>query len=282
MTGKTKVIDPFQQDRYEDTPWITRNRELNTKSYDLYNQAIDDLSKQDQQYYEGIVGKAQQSMWDDYNRNYQKAVNQNLARNYGRTGTTQSTAAGYLNDSLQRQYNDMASRIASQGYGMYDNLINSDLNRTYAKLGTYGDIFNTSGVYPEQVDFYNYEKVDQANKQRQWQADATKKMNEKGTWGKVGGAAGTVVGGIVGAYFGNPALGAQLGNALGSGVGGSFDDKYVMAGQQSSQSDSGGLGGLGGLDLSSIVGSLGKGGSSSAGKGVGGSTANMAASLFSK
>ena len=252
MTGKTKVIDPFQQELYQDTPWITRNRELNTQTYDLYNRAIEDLGRQNQDYYEAQASKAMQSAWNDYNRNYQKAVNQNLARNYGRTGSIASTSGGYVTDNLQRQYNDAAARLATQQAQYQDQFINSALNRDLAKLGTYGDIFNTSGVIPEEVDRMNYQ-IDQQNKQRQWQADATKKMNETGTWGKIGGTAGTVVGGIVGAYFGNPALGAQVGNALGSGVGGSFDDKYVMPGQQAPQSNSGGI--LGGLDLTSITGS---------------------------
>lgn len=264
MTGKTKVIDPFQQELYQDTPWITRNRELNTQTYDLYKQAIEDLGRQNQDYYEGQASRAMQSAWNDYARNYQKAVNQNLARNYGRTGSTVSTSGGYVTDSLQRQYNDAAARLATQQAQYQDQFINSALNRDLAKLGTYGDIFNTSGVIPEEVDRMNYQ-IDQENKQRQWQADATRKMNETGTWGKIGGTAGTVVGGIVGAYFGNPALGAQLGNALGSGVGGSFDDRYVQAGQQASQSNSGGLGGI---DLSSLTSLLGK-------KGAGSLTSNV-------
>ena len=251
MTGKKKVISPFQQELYEDTPWISRNRELNAQSYDLFKNALTDLGQQDQQYYEGLASRAMGSAYDDLNRNYQNAVNQNLARNYGRFGTTASTSGGYVSDSLQRQYNDMASRLATQQAQYQDQFINSALNRDLAKLQAYYTPFINSGRTTEAVDLMNY-KIGQENRQRQWQADATKKMNKTGTWGKVGGAAGTVVGGIVGAYFGNPALGAQLGNALGSGVGGGFDNKYVMAGQQASQSDNGMLGGL---DLTSIIGS---------------------------
>lgn len=253
MTGKTKVIDPFQQELYQDTPWISRNRELNTQSYDLLKNQLGEIGRQDQQYYEGLASKAMQSAWGDYNRNYQKAVNQNLARNYGRTGSTASTSGGYVTDSLQRQYNDAAARLATQQAQYQDQFINSALNRDLAKLQAYYAPFQSSGATTENKDYKNY-IVDQENRQRNWQADATRKMNETGTWGKIGGTAGTVVGGIVGAYFGNPALGAQLGNSLGSGVGGSFDNKYVMPSQQASQSDSGG-GILGGLDLTSITGS---------------------------
>lgn len=229
MTGKTKVIDPFQQELYQDTPWITRNRELNTQTYDLYNRAIEDLGRQNQDYYEAQASKAMQSAWGDYNRNYQKAVNQNLARNYGRTGSTASTSGGYVTDSLQRQYNDAAARLATQQAQYQDQFINSALNRDLAKLGTYGDIFNTSGVIPEEVDRMNYQ-IDQQNKQRQWQADATRQMNKKGIMGTIGQIGGTAIG----AYFGGP-VGAQIGNALGGAIGGSFDNQYVMPGQQASQ-----------------------------------------------
>ena len=258
MTKKTKVIDPFQQDRYEDTPWITRNRELNTQTYDLYKQAIEDLGRQNQDYYEAQASRAMQSAWNDYNRNYQKAVNQNLARNYGRTGSTASTSGSYVTDSLQRQYNDAAARLATQQAQYQDQFINSALNRDLARLGTYGDIFNTSGIYPEQVDFYNYEKVDQANKQRQWQADATKKMNDPGKWGQIGQVGGQIVGTAIGSYFGGPVggqIGGAVGGAAGGALGGQFDTQYVMPGQQASQSNSSSLGGI---DLSSLTSLLSK------------------------
>lgn len=229
MTGKTKVIDPFQQELYQDTPWISRNRELNTQAYDLYSQGLGELGKQDQQYYEGQASRAMQSAWDDYARNYQKAVNQNLARNYGRTGSTASTSGGYVTDSLQRQYNDAAARLATQQAQYQDQFINSALNRDLARLNQYSNAFNTSGKTAEEVDRMNYQ-IDQENKQRQWQADATRQMNKKGIMGTIGQVGGTAIGAI----FGGP-VGAQIGNALGGAIGGSFDNQYVTAGQQASQ-----------------------------------------------
>lgn len=229
MTGKTKTIAPFQQELYQDTPWITRNRELNTQTYDLYSNALEDLSRQNQDYYEGLASKAMQSSWDDLNRSYQKAVNQNLARNYGRTGSTASTSGGYVTDSMQRNYNDIASRLASQQAQYQEQFINSALNRDLAKLSQYSNAFNTSGKTAEEVDRMNYQ-IDQENKQRQWQADATRKMNKRGILGTIGQIGGTVIGGV----FGGP-VGAQLGNAIGGAIGGSFDDRYVMPTQQASQ-----------------------------------------------
>lgn len=245
----------------EDTPWISRNRELNTQAYDLYSNALGELGKQDQQYYEGIAGKAMQSMWNDYNRNYQKAVNQNLARNYGRTGSTASTSGGYVTDSMQRQYNDSAARLSSQGYGMYDQLVNSALNRDLAKLGQYGNAFNTSGKTTEEVDLMNYQ-TRLKNQDRQWQNDVMRE-NEKKDWGTVlsnaaqgaaqGSAAGpwgALAGAVVGAaqgYFGQNGYAENMeflnsmygnkdrdnGSSSNNNQGGGFD--YAQIGQLGSQ-----------------------------------------------
>lgn len=203
---KKKQKEVFLLDEYQDTPWISRNRELNTQTYDLTKNQLNELGKQDQQYLKGIVGKAQQSMWDDYNRNYQKAVNQNLARNYGRTGSTASTSGSYVTDSMQRQYNDMASRIGSEGYKMYDQLVNSALNRDLAKLQAYYTPFTNSGKVTEEVDLRNYD-IRQENKRRNWINDQIREANKadigKIAGGAIGGAAkGFMAGGPWGALAG--------------------------------------------------------------------------------
>lgn len=214
---KTPKLPMYQL--YEDSPWISRNRELNTQAYDLYSQGLEDLGRQNQDYYEAQASRAMQSAWDDYARNYQKAVNQNLARNYGRTGSTTSTSGGYITDSLQRQYNDQAARLASQQAQLQDQFINSALQRDLARLGQYGNAFNTSGATTEQVDQMNYQ-TRLKNQDRQWQNDVTR-ANEKfnlGTFAAdtIGGAVGGfMMGGPVGAVVG--AAGGALNNAYGSG-----------------------------------------------------------------
>lgn len=218
MSKKKTIYQPLY-DEFEDTPWISRNRELNKDTYDWYRQGLEELGQPSEQLYDTIVGKATQSMWDDYNRNYQKAVNQNIARNYGRTGTTQSTAAGYLNDSLQRQYNDSAARISGQANQMYNQLLNSNLQR----VGMLGNAFNTSGQTTQAVDKANYD-IRQINKDRQWQNDIlreksktdigrilseagasgfkgfTEGMKTGNIWGAIGGAIGGAASGAYNAY----------------------------------------------------------------------------------
>lgn len=218
MSRKKTPKQPMYQ-LYEDSPWISRNRELNTQAYDLYSQGLEDLGRQNQDYYEAQASKAMQSAWDDYARNYQKAVNQNLARNYGRTGSVASTSGGYITDSLQRQYNDQAARLASQQAQLQDQFINSALQRDLDRLGQYSNTFNTSGATTEQVDQMNYQ-TRLKNQDRQWQNDVTR-ANEKfnlGTFAAdtIGGAvSGFMMGGPVGAVVG--AAGGALNNAYGSG-----------------------------------------------------------------
>lgn len=215
MTKKKTPKRPMYQ-LYEDSPWISRNRELNTQAYDLYSQGLEDLGRQNQDYYEGVASKAFQSAWDDYNRNYQKAVNQNLARNYGRTGSTASTSGGYITDSLQRQYNDAAARLASQQAQYQDQFINSALERDLAKLGQYGSAFNTSGKTTEQVDQMNY-NTRLMNQDRAWQNDVMRE-NEKTNWGQV---IGKGLGGAVTGFMAGGPIGAVVG-----AVGGAADGYY--------------------------------------------------------
>lgn len=260
MTKKKTPKLPLY-DTFEDTPWISRNRELNTQAYDLYSQGLGELGKQDQQYYEGLASQATRSAWDDYNRNYQNAVNQNLARNYGRTGSTASTSGGYVTDSLQRQYNNAASKLASQQAQLQDQFINSALNRDLAKLNQYGSAFNNSGAITQDVDKFNYD-IRQQNKDRQWQNDVMK-QREKTDIFKIlsdAGASG-FKGFTTGMQTGNPY--ATIGGAIGGAASGAYNayadpsgfygyqnhwNNIMNSGGSSKSAD-----GSKGMDLSSII-----------------------------
>ena len=263
MTKKKTPKLPLY-DTFEDTPWISRNRELNTNAYDLYSQGLQNLGKQDQQYYEGLASQATRSAWDDYNRNYQNAVNQNLARNYGRTGSTASTSGGYVTDSLQRQYNDAATRLASQQAQLQDQFINSALNRDLYKLNQYGSAFNNSGDITQDVDKFNYD-IRQQNKDRQWQNDVMK-QREKTDIFKIlsdAGASG-FKGFTTGMQSGNPWM--AIGGAIGGSVSGAYNSYADPSGFYGYQNDwnnimnSGGSSSSSkGMDLSSILNLFKKG-----------------------
>ena len=263
MTKKKTPKLPMYEE-FQDTPWITRNRELNTQTYDLYSQGLEDLGRQNQDYYEGQASKAMQSAWGDYNRNYQKAVNQNLARNYGRTGSTASTSGGYVTDSLQRQYNDAAARLASQQAQLQDQFINSALSRDLSKLNQYSTAFNNSGAITQDVDKFNYD-IRQQNKDRQWQNDVMK-QREKTDIFKIlsdAGASG-FKGFTTGMQTGNPW--AAIGGAIGGSVSGAYNAYADPSGFYGYQNDwnnimnsGGGSSGGKGMDLSSILNLFKKG-----------------------
>lgn len=228
MTKKKTIYQPLY-DEFEDTPWISRNRELNTQAYDLYSQGLGELGKQDQQYYEGQASKAMQSAWNDYARNYQKAVNQNLARNYGRTGSTASTSGGYITDSLQRQYNDQAARLASQQAQLQDQFINSALQRDLARLGQYGNAFNTSGQTIQAVDKANYD-IRQLNKDRQWQNDILREKSRTDLFNILSNAGASGFKGFTeGMKTGNPWV--AIGGAIGGTASGAYNAYADPTGQ---------------------------------------------------
>lgn len=278
MSKKKTIYLPLY-DEFEDTPWISRNRELNRDTYDWYRQGLEELGQPSEQLYDTIVGRATQSMWDDYNRNYQKAVNQNIARNYGRTGTTQSTAAGYLADNLQRQYNDSAARISGQANQMYNQLLNSNLQR----VNLLGNAFNTSGQTTQAVDKANYD-IRQQNKDRQWQNDILREKS-KTDWIKImsdAGAAGYKAG-LEGMKSGNPwvALGGAIGGTLSGGYAsyadpsgqyGYMDDWNNIMGTGSG-GGAGGMGSMFGGGSSKSLGSNVSSGSDSQGLGIFGQAA---------
>ena len=280
MTKKKTPKLPLY-DEFADTPWITRNRELNTQAYDLYSQGLEDLGRQNQDYYEGQASRAMQSAWNDYARNYQKAVNQNLARNYGRTGSTASTSGGYVTDSLQRQYNDQAARLASQQAQLQDQFINSALQRDLARLGQYSNAFNTSGQTTQAVDKFNYD-IRQQNKDRQWQNDVLREKN-KTDWFKVAldAAQGGFTGGMEGLKSGNPfaALGGAIGGTVHAGYNSWADPSgmYGYADDFYSRFNNGSSGG----GIGSMLGGLfGGNNTKKLGSNIGSSAANMGVNLF--
>lgn len=282
--SKKKVIYQPLYDEFEDTPWVSRNRELNTQSYDLYSQGLQDLGKQDQNYYEGQASKAMQSAWGDYNRNYQKAVNQNLARNYGRTGSTASTSGGYVTDSMQRNYNDQAARLASQQAQLQDQFANTALNRDLARIGQYGTAFNNSGQVTQAVDKANYD-IRQLNKDRQWQNDVLRERNktdifrilsEAGASGFKGATEGFKTGNpwmAIGGAIGGAASGAYNAYADPTGTYGYQDswNKIMSSGSGGGGSAGGGFGGM--MNLGSMVGGSSGGSSGSQGLGAFGQAA---------
>lgn len=217
-----KTVDQPMYDLMEDTPWITRNRELNAYSYGLLNDAIANLYNYDKNAMQSVADAYTAAQWNDLNRGYNQAVNQNLARQYNRLGTLGSTSGLYTTEGLQQQYNDLASRVAAQTASQYNNLVNQELNRRLTGLNAYNTLFNNSGQITQQNDLMNYQTA-QTNKDRQWQNDVQRKNWLSNAIGNtIGGAIegfaasknpwGALAGGVIGGVQGFSGTGQNANN----------------------------------------------------------------------
>lgn len=216
-------------DTYSDTPFITMNRELTPVAYDYLTQAMKnlDLYSGNTDAYQAVADAYSQAQWNDLNRSYNQAMNRQAAANYNRLGTSNATSNLYATDNAQRNYNDLASRVAANTASQYNNLINQEYNRLASTLGTYNNLFNNSGAITEDVDRTNWQ-IGNMNKDRQYQNDvnnsnkvwktisgtisgigqgATTGFMAGGPWGAV---AGGVLGGVTGAMDGSTGTNTQL------------------------------------------------------------------------
>ena len=214
--GKGKPKVPMYQ-TMKDTPWITRNRDLNTNAYgnlsrDLNSvNVFDDATKQQlNAYNDSIYNRAV----SDFDRDYAQTMNKYMARDYNRFGTT-----GASNSLLTRDNYNLAQqrKLADMEYNRainYENMIDRELARRYNWLNTNNQLFNTSGNIIQTNDLRNWQIRNQ-NLDRQYQNDIQDYNNSFGhTLGKVGTAIGAGVGTFI-----NPALGMAIygaGNALNS------------------------------------------------------------------
>lgn len=260
MGGSQPDMPMYEE--FQDTPWITRNRELNEQVYPYLTDAYKNLGSFDQDYMKSLADDYSGAQWSDLNRQYQQRVNQNLARNYNRLGTTGGSSSGYSDESLNRYYNDLASRVASNTAQYYDQLVGNNLNRQLQQLDAYNALFNNSGNTTYAHDKTNQE-IRWTNQDRAWQNDV-RDYNNSG-WNKFANIVGGVVQGAgtgLAASGGNP-IGGAIGGVLG-GIGSSGSQiNSAQLGQTSSlgaqtitnllNRDTSG----GGLNLSSNLGSSG-------------------------
>lgn len=225
----SKTVERPMYEELADTPWITRNRELNDYSYNNMLNALDNLNRftdRDLNQYQTVADQYTQSMWNDLNRGYQQDVNNNIARERNRLGTTGASSSLYNTNTLQNNYNDQAARLASQTASQYQNLINNEYNRRLSNTNLYNSLFTTSGDTTQSNDINNW-KIRNINKDRQWLNDVDKNNNTGWNWfanvnkgtlegfsegmktGNIwGGVAGAIAGGI-----GNSGTNQNTGNS---------------------------------------------------------------------
>lgn len=230
--GKKTPSRP-QYEQLADTPWITRNRELNTNSYANLNTALNDFQNfnvNNNDYYQSIADAYTNAQWNDLNRAYTQRANQLAARERQRLGTSGSSSSAYNTDSLNRNYDYLASQVAANTANQYNNLVNQAYNRGLANIKLYNTLFNNSGDEIQRVDENNW-KIRLQNQQNKWLDEV-----EGGGGFDIGGAvSGAIGGGSAGSAFGpwGAVAGAAIGG-LSGGFGGSNQSSSTLGGQAGS------------------------------------------------
>lgn len=215
-----KTVARPMMDEFADTPFITRNRDLNERSYNYLLGGLDNLNRftdRDLNQYQTVADQYTQAQWNDLNRGYQQAINQNAARERNRLGTSGATSSLYNTNSLQNTYNDLATRIAANTASAYNDLINNEYNRRLSNTNLYNNLFNTSGNWTQDVDKTNWQ-IRNENKYNQWLNDVDENNNTGWNWfARVN--QGALEGFSEGMKTGNPWVG--LGGAIAGSVGSS-------------------------------------------------------------
>lgn len=230
--GKKTPSRP-QYEQLADTPWITRNRELNTNSYANLNTALNDFQNfnvNNNDYYQSIADAYTNAQWNDLNRAYTQRANQLAARERQRLGTSGSSSSAYNTDSLNRNYDYLASQVAANTANQYNNLVNQAYNRGLANIKLYNTLFNNSGDETQRVDENNW-KIRLQNQQNKWLDEV-----EGGGGFDIGGAVSGAIGGAsAGSAFGpwGAVAGAAIGG-LSGGFGGSNQSSSTLGGQAGS------------------------------------------------
>lgn len=228
--GKKTPSRP-QYEQLADTPWITRNRELNTNSYANLNTALNDFQNfnvNNNDYYQSIADAYTNAQWNDLNRAYTERANQLAARERQRLGTSGASSSAYNTDSLNRNYDYLASQVAANTANQYNNLVNQAYNRGLANIKLYNTLFNNSGDETQRVDENNW-KIRLQNQQNKWLDE----VDDAGSGFDIGGAlSGAVSGASAGSAFGpwGAVAGTVIGGATG-GFGGSNQSSSTLGGQ---------------------------------------------------
>ncbi len=214
--GKGDAPDRPQYEEWSGNQYTDTSQKLLYDSYNYLNQYLPQLntfSPEMQSYYKGLANDYTQAQWNDLNRGYTNAMNQMNQRNYNRFGTTNATGSLYDTKSLQNQYNDLASRVASNTASYYNTLINNEFNRRLNTMNAYNSLYNNAGDVLTDRDLRNW-AIRNQNLENKY-LDQVDDYNNKGTWaGLIGNTLmGTIQGASAGSMFG------PIGAAIGGGVG---------------------------------------------------------------
>ena len=271
LFGKGKPELPMYE-QLADTDWISRNRELNSKTWSNLNRDWNNVNVMD----DAIRGQLNSVVDDWYNRSksdfersYNQTMNKQLARDYNRFGTTGGTSSLLTRDNYnlakQRELADLASNRSDR----YDTLMDNELNRRYKWLNQNYQGWTDSGKTTQANDVANW-MIRNGNLDRAYQNDVQSYNNSFGnqvlslipsTLGTVGSMFGPI-GSAFGYSLGNSIYGGNAQNLLGGVSGGtsnpfSVDDWMNIYGYTGARNGWKGWGSLKESDSSNTTGSTG-------------------------
>lgn len=233
MGSKPKVEAPVYE-QLADTDYIKGLREDLPTYRDQYNYLLGQLdvtSPEVQQKFQDIANDYTASQWSDYNRNAARQMKALNAANYGRFGNLGSSGAQYTSDTFGRNLNDLATRIAGQTAGQYQNLINNYYNQKLGTAQMYGGAYSNAGNVVQGNDINNWQ-IRNKNIEAKYVADLQNAQNSGG-WSLGNMISGAASGALGGAKVGG-GWGALAGGVLGA-VGGGLSGYSNMDGQQAGQ-----------------------------------------------
>jgi len=246
MSKKKKVKAPVYE-QFQDNEYISGLRQDLPQYRDLTNKllySLDVTSPEVQQQMQNVANDYTQSMWNDLSRQYLQDYNALNQRNYNRFGSLGSTGALYGQESLQRDYNDQAARLASATASQYQNLMNNYYNQKLQSFGAAAGLYDTAGANTTNIDLSNW-NIRNKNIEAQYVADIQNAQRNNwlggalsgavsgagtgfasgGPWGAlIGGVAGAGLGAYAGSQGANIGQSSQLGSSLGTGLVGSMAD----------------------------------------------------------
>lgn len=159
FSTKSKPKRPLYEEQ-QDTDWITRNRQLNEKTYKNVNDNLDrvnvfdDATKQSlQNYADSIYNRA----LSDFDRSYTQTMNKTLARDYNRFGTTGASTSLLNRDNYNLQQQRKLADLAYDKALYNEDLINNELQRRYNTLNTNYNYFTNSGKTIQDFDNANWQ-----------------------------------------------------------------------------------------------------------------------------
>lgn len=151
----------FKKAEIPQTEWTRAGMDISRTATPLYKNTLNQLGDYTANvqnrldpYLNKYVDLAQASQTSDFLRDYQRTMSNLTGQNYNATHGGYSSVNQRNYDDRQRYYNDLQSRLYSQGIGLAADLANQEYNYLTGALGSFHNAYNLGQNYSN-VDQYN-------------------------------------------------------------------------------------------------------------------------------